>query len=353
MKKRFNILILVVMLTSIILTGCGSNTTAGGEVADEDLPSLEIRVSACNSMEHPQTLGLDLFKDLVEADTDGKVTVKIYPNSQLGSERESVEQVKSGTLEMATASAGPLTTFDKGIMVMDIPFAFDNYEEAWATLDGEAGRDIFNSFENAGLKGLAWMENGFRHITTDTNPIVTPEDLKGLKIRTMEAPMHMENFTLLGANPTPVPWSDLYMSMSQGVVNGQENPIANIWEVNMAEVQDYVSLTGHIYDSMPLVANLDWFNKLPDQYKLIIEKAAIQGANYSRFINKLREDELVVLLEEKGMEVNALTADQKAVFRDASQQDVIDKIKEEVDPAFIDKYLENIEKTREDINKGM
>lgn len=350
--KNFNVMVLVVLIISTLLTGCGSKNTSAN-LSNEDLPKLDIRVSACNSMEHPQTLGLELFKRVLEEESGGKITVKIYPNSQLGAERESVEQVKNGTLEMATASAGPLTTFDKNFMVMDIPFAFDTYEEAWSVLDGPAGQDLFHSLESVGLKGLSYMENGFRHITNNERPITSPADLKGLKIRTMEAPMHMENFTKLGANPTPVPWSELYMSMSQGIVAGQENPIANIWEVNMFEVQKYASLTGHIYDAMPLVTNLKWFNELPMQYQSLIEKAAILGANYSRFINKYRETELVKLLESKGMKVNDLTAEQKSVFRDASQVAVIDKIKSEISKDFVDSWLNNIDLMREDMNKGM
>ena len=128
-------------------------------------------------------------------------------------------------------------------------------------------------------------------MTNNVRPINSPDDLKGIKIRTMEAPMHMENFKLLGANPTPVPWTELYMTMQQKVVDGQENPLANIWEVKMFEVQKFTSLTGHIYDPMPLVANLAWFNKLSKDQQAAIEKGALLAQNYSRFVNKDREEQ--------------------------------------------------------------
>ncbi len=266
MSKKFSMILLTLVI--ILMVVISSTVFAA---------PMKIRVSVCNAPSHPQNIGLEIFRQYVEAKTDGQVTVAVYPNSQLGGERESVEQCKNGSLEMATASAGPLTTFNNKFMVLDIPFAFDSYEMAWLVLDGPMGQKLLDSCEEVGLKGLAYMENGFRHVTNNVKPINTLEDLKGLKIRTMEAPMHMENFKNLGSNPTPVPWTDLYLTLQQKMVDGQENPLANLWEVKMYEVQKYASLTGHIYDPMPLVADLKWFNELSPDLQSIIEKGAILG----------------------------------------------------------------------------
>ncbi len=314
--------------------------------------SVKVRVSLCNSPTHPQSIGMQVFKKYVEENTKGNVKVALYYNSQLGGERESVEQVKSGSLEMATASAGPLTTFNNKFMVLDIPFAFDSYEIAWGVLDGPMGQKLLNSSENIGLKGLAYLENGYRHVTNNVRPINGPDDLKGIKIRTMEAPMHMENFKVLGANPTPVPWTELYLTMQQRIVDGQENPLANIWEVKMYEVQKYTSLTGHIYDPMPLVANLAWFNKLPKDYQSIIKEGAVLAQNYSRFVNKAREDAIVEKLTAKGMEVNAVTAAGKEKMRAKSQAPVVAKIKAGTDKAFVDEWLAAIELMKKDVDAG-
>ena len=311
------------------------------------------RISVCNSMTHPQTLGLMLFKKYVEEKTKGEIEIAIYCNSQLGGERESVEQVKSGALEMATASAGPLTTFNNKFMVLDIPFAFDSYDAAWGVLDGPTGQKLLDSSEKIGLKGLAYMENGFRHVTNNVRPITGPENFDGIKIRTMEAPMHMANFKTLGANPTPVPWTELYMTMQQKIVDGQENPLANIWELKMYEVQKYTSLTGHIYDPMPLVANLAWFNKLPKDYQAIIEKGAILGQNYSRFVNQARERELVDKLTAKGMQVNDVSAQAKDKMREKSQGMIVDKIKASTDKKFVEDWLAAIKTFNKDVNAGM
>ncbi len=312
-----------------------------------------IRVSLCNSETHPQSLGLQLFKTLVEEQTNGELQVNLYYNSQLGGERESVEQVKNGLLEMATASAGPMTTFNARFMVLDIPYAFNDYNEAWMVMDGPAAQALFRSCEEVGLKGLAWMENGFRHTTNSLKAINTIKDFEGLKIRTMEAPMHMETFKALGANPTPVPWTELYMVLQQRVVDGQENPLANIWEVKMYEVQKYTSLDGHIYDPMPLVANLDWFKELTEEQQRIVQTAAVLGQNYSRSVNAAREQYIVELLEKKGMQVNAVSEAEKEKMRNATQAGIVGKIKEKTDPKFVDLWLSNIEQARKDVRAGL
>lgn len=355
MKKRnlFVKLLSIAMVLMVVVAfaGCGGNNASSAAGAQGG--TYEIRVSACNSLDHPQTLGLDVMKQYIESETQGKVKVSIYPNSQLGAEVESVEQVKNGTLEMATASIGPITTFQKKFSVLDIPFLFENYDQAWAVFDSKVGTDLMKTLEEVGLKGLAYMENGFRHVTNNIKPINTIDDFKGLKIRTMQAPMHMANFSALGANPTPVPWSELYMAMSQKIVDGQENPLANIWELKMNEVQKYVSLTGHIYDAMPLVTNLKWFQGLPADYQRIIEKGALLGQNYSRFINANREALLADKLTEKGMQVNSLTPENLAAIQKVSLPAVSEKVKAEIGADFVDAFLKGIETVKADTVKSV
>ncbi len=313
----------------------------------------DVRISSCNAMTHPQNVGLSLFQVMVENGTNGALKVKIYPNSQLGGERESVEQVKNRTLEMATASAGPLTTFNDDMMVMDIPFLFKSYEIAWMVLDGPAGEALKKSFEKKGFKVLGFMENGFRHITNNVRPIYKPEDLKGIKIRTMEAPMHMVNFRALGANPTPVPWPELYMVLQQKIVDGQENPLMNIWEVKFYEVQKYTSLSGHIYDPMPLVVNLEWFKRLPADQQKLLEIAGIQAQNSSRFVNLAREKNLVSLLEGKGMKINPISDTEKERFMKISQPAVLEEVKKKVDPDLLNLWMNSIKEAENTIASGL
>ncbi|MDR3211866.1 MAG: DctP family TRAP transporter solute-binding subunit [Planctomycetota bacterium] len=314
---------------------------------------IEIRISACNSLDHPQTLGLILMKEYVEAKTGGNVVINIFPNSQLAAELESLEQVQMGTLEMATASIGPVMTFQEKFAVLDIPFLFNDYPEAWAVLDSKIGTDLFETLGEVGLYGLGWYENGYRHATNNVRPIKTLEDFKGMKIRTMQAPMHMLNFRALGANPTPVPFSELYMALAQKIVDGQENPIANIWDIKLVEVQKYTSLTGHIYDAMPLVTNINWFKALPGEYQAIIETGAILGQNYSRFINFDREELIVAKLRAQGMEINELAQKDKDAIKAVSQPAVVAEVQKNLGADYVKAFLAGIEKVRVDIKKSV
>lgn len=348
-KKVLLVLVIMALLTSLV-SGC-----KGGSASAESGSSqkVNIRISACNSLDHPQTLGLQVMKEYVEKESKGNVTVEIFPNSQLGDELSSVEQVRSGTLEMATASFGPLATLAPKMMVMDIPFLFNSYDEAWMVLDSQVGSDLEKELESVKLKSLGYYENGFRHATNSKLPIEKAADFSGLKIRTMQTPMHILNFKTLGANPTPVPFSELYLAMSQNIVEGQENPLANIWEVKMYEVQKYTSLTGHIYDAMPLVCNLDWYNKLPVEYQKIISQGSILGQNYSRFVNAAREKLLVDKLTEKGMAVNEVSNEAKAEMKTISQAVVADAVKEKAGAEYVDNFLAGIDKVLADVNKGV
>jgi tripartite ATP-independent transporter DctP family solute receptor len=314
---------------------------------------IEVRISACNSLDHPQTLGLLRMKEYVEGKTGGAVEINIFPNSQLADEAESLEQVQMGVLEMATASIGPIVPFQKKFAVLDIPFLFNDYPEAWAVLDSKVGSDLFATFEEVGLYGLGWYENGYRHVTNNIQPIQTVADFKGLKIRTMQAPMHMLNFRELGANPTPVPFSEVYMALAQKIADGQENPIANIWDLKLIEVQKYTSLTGHIYDAMPLVANLKWYKGLPAEYQSIIETGAILGQNYSRFINYDREELIVGKLRAGGMGVNTLEPANRDAIKAVSQPAIVAVVKKDLGTAYVDDFLAGIEKVRADIKKSV
>lgn len=334
------------MLTAVLTVGLSASAAHAAQ-------KTEIRISACNSMDHPQTLGLQLMKEYVEQHTKGRVQVHIFPNSQLGAELESVEQVQMGTLEMATASIAPIVTFQEKFAVLDIPFLFADYLQAWAVLDSKTGTDLLDTLEETGLLGLAYMENGYRHTTNSVKPITSPADFKGLKIRTMQNPYHVENFSKLGANPTPIPFSEVYMALTQRIADGQENPIANIWDMKLIEVQKYLSLTGHIYDAMPLVTNRKWFKSLPLEDQAIIRTGATLGMNYSRFINSSRENMVIEKLRSLGMQINELTPAAKEELRKVAQPPVAAMVKKTLGAEYVDNFLKGIAKVQAETAKGV
>lgn len=343
--KKAGIVVLVAALFGV--------TLFGGDAKSGELGKYTVRISVANSDVFPPVLGLHLMRQYVDQKTNGNVQIEIFTNGQLGGEVESLQQVQTGTIEMCTSSFGPLATYNAGFSVMDIPFLFNNYHEAWMVMDSMVGSNLLAQLERDGFKGLAYTENGFRHTTNAVRPIKTVEDFAGLKIRTMQTPLHMDNFRALGANPTPVPFPELYMAMSQKMVSGQENPIANVWELNMYEVQKYLSLTGHIYDAMPLVANLRWFNSLPLEYQQVLSVGAQIAQSYGRYVNYLRESIMCERLIELGMEINEVSDEAKEKMRQTSQAIVIAKVKDAAGADYVDKFLADIEIVKADVNKGV
>ena len=235
---------------------------------------------------------------------------------------------------------------------MDIPFVYNSYTEAWMVLDSYVGTNLLDKMEAQGLKGMAYMENGMRQVTSNVSAINSIADFKGVKLRTMQNNNHMESFSALGANPTPVAFSELYISLSQKVVNAQENPIANVTDKKLYEVQKYLSLTNHIYDAMPLVCNLEFFNSLPQAYQKVVQAGAIYAQEFSRFCNLEREDLILADLADKyGMQINEVSADARAEMAKVAQPAVIKLVAKDIGQDAVDQYMNDVKDVLAQISK--
>jgi tripartite ATP-independent transporter DctP family solute receptor len=253
--------------------------------------------------EHPYHLGAVRYSELVAQRTKNKVKIDVYPSTQLGNERDMVEGLQLGTIDLVVTSTGPLGGFVPRIFVVDLPFLFRDREHAYKVLDGSIGRELLDAFSAKGIRGLAFWENGFRQMTNSVRPIEKPEDLKGIKIRTMENKVHLSAFRAFGASPTPMAWSEVYTALQQKTIDAQENPIAIIYFQKIYEVQKYLALTGHFYSPAPLLMSLKAFNNLPKNIQKIMLDTAMDCATYER--NLLRDNEAKQLAEikAKGMRV--------------------------------------------------
>jgi tripartite ATP-independent transporter DctP family solute receptor len=265
--------------------------------------------------EHPYHLGAVRYSELIAQRTKSKVKIDVYPSTQLGNERDMVEGLQLGTIDLVVTSTGPLGGFVPRMFVVDLPFLFRDREHAYKVLDGRIGRELLDAFSAKGIRGLAFWENGFRQITNSVRPIEKPEDLKGIKIRTMENKVHLSAFRAFGASPTPMAWSEVYTALQQKTIDAQENPIAIIYFQKIYEVQKYLALTGHFYSPTPLLMSLKAFNNLPRNIQKIMLDTAMECATYER--NLLRDNEAKQLAEikAKGMQV---TLPNKKPFQDAA-----------------------------------
>lgn len=252
--------------------------------------------------QHPTQYGLEHFAELVAERTNGAVEVEVYPNRQLGEERELVEGLQLGTVDLAVVSTGPLGAFSPEINVLDMPFLFRDSEHAYAVFDGEIGQSLLSGFDAQGITGLAIWENGWRHLTIDKE-VTEPSDLEGVRLRTMENQVHMDAFAALGANPMPMVWGEVYTSLEQGVIDAQENPITVIYTNQLWEVQDRVVLTQHVYGPHVFLASTSTLERLPEEYRQIIEDAALEAAQFQREKSAELEAEQMALLKEEGMEI--------------------------------------------------
>ena len=260
-------------------------------------------------------VGSSAFCDEVEKGTQGRYKCQHFPSSALGGEREMIEAVQLGTLDLVNSSTGPVGNFVPEVKIVDIPFLFRDYDHARHVMDGPIGQEILGKFPAKGLVALAWTENGFRHMTNNKRPIVKPADAAGLKMRTMENKVHMDGYRTFGIQPTPMAFPEVFGALQQGTVDGQENPIPVILASKFSQVQKHLSLTGHVYSPALLLTSPRLMNKLSEADKKVFYEAAKKATVAQR--KKVNEDEAngIAQLEKEGMTVVKKVDGQ--AFRDA------------------------------------
>ncbi len=281
-------------------------------------------------------VAVDAFAREVEKRTNGRYKIQNFYSGALGAERESIEAVQLGTLDLTMTSTGPIPNFVPEVAILDIPFLFKDYAHARATLDGPIGQEMLTKFPSKGIVALAWGENGFRHMTNNKHPVNSPDDLKGLKMRTMENPVHMQAYKAFGIIPTPMAFTEVFTALQQGTVDGQENPLSVISAAKFDQVQKYMTLTGHVYSPALILMNKGKWDKLSAADKTAFAESAKEAVKANRA--RIDEDErkAVADLQSKGMTVVMVVDKAKfqaalgptfAEFGKKFGQDNIDKIR--------------------------
>lgn len=278
------------------------------------------------------------FKHTVEARSGGRITVEVYPSAQLGGEREAVEGVKLGTIEMTSTADGPISGFVSEVLVLGIPYLFSSEPVAWKVMDGPFGAELAEEVrKKTGIRVLAYGETGFRNFTNSTRAVRGPDDMKGLKIRTMENPAHVAMVKAMGANPTPIPWPEVYTSLQTKVVDGQENPVSTIVYAKLNEVQKYLTLDGHLYSPDFIFINDKFFLSLPPDLRNVVKEAAMLGGNVGRSIQQINSLLGLETLRKAGMEIYAPSKAELQAFRKATQGPVIKFVEEKAGKRWVEK----------------
>jgi tripartite ATP-independent transporter DctP family solute receptor len=311
MKKAGMVGLSIIVLLFVANLSCPCNVV--GQTKD-----LVIKISHPGAPDHPWQVALKRYGELVEKRTNGKVKIELFPNSQLsgGNERTMVEQLMMGTQQMALY---PTSLASEKLVVFGLPFLWSSREKIYAACDGALGQEILKMHEPLRLKALALWENGFRQITNNKRPIVTPADMKGLKLRVPHAAQLLEAAKALGAIPIPITLGELYMALQQGTADGQENPVSSIYKSKYYEVQKYMTVINYSWSPMTLAMNKAFFDKQPADIRKVLEETAKELSPYARQLIQDDDKDYTKKLEEAGMQVTVLTPAQIMPFREATK----------------------------------
>lgn len=282
---------------SLLLAACGgSDNGVGGKPQTIRLPH------CCADGSHFD-VGAEKFAELVKQKTTGGVTVDIFPSAQLGAEKEVLENVQAGTIEMTLVGHDPLAGFAPKTQVLSQPYVFRDRDHAFSVLDGKVGDEIEAELLQKGLLVLGWGDNGQRVYTNDKRPIEKPADLQGLKIRSPQTPVNLAITEKLGGTGVAMAYGEVYTALQQGTIDGQENAVINIYPAKLQEVQRYMALTNHLSSFVVLVVNPAWFDRQTPETQQALREAATEAMRFQREHSAKLTQELIDKMRAEGMQV--------------------------------------------------
>lgn len=312
--SKARILMAAVALAALAATGAEAQTT--------------LRFAHTQPTSDTHHAAAERFAEIVKERTGGELDVSIHPAGEFGNDPSLLEGVRLGTIEIAQTGNPFYTRFEPKLNVLDLPFLFADYDHVYQTIDGEIGRQLLGELEKHGMKGLAFWEIGFRKLTNSKRAVTTPDDMKGLKIRTTPNPAHVQAFEILGASPTPMAFTEVYLALETGTVDGQENPLNIIRSNKFQEVQKYLSFTDHAYTVSIVSMNLGKFEGLPAEQQQVLLDAAQEAAVFQRQLNRDQAASDLEAIEAAGVEVT------QEIDREAFKTLVYEPVKQ----SYVDKF---------------
>jgi tripartite ATP-independent transporter DctP family solute receptor len=310
----------------------------------QDVKERTLRFAFSLAQDHPLGTGAKKFAEAVAQKSGGKMKVVLFPGAVLGSDPQNLSAIRGGTLDFTSMATGLVASIDKQQMVYDLPFLFNNAQEAYAIADGPVGRRLMDDLAPHGVIGLGVWDLGFRHITNSRRPIARMEDIQGLKIRVIASPIFIDLFTTLGANPVPMTFGELYGALESRTVDGQDNPLGVIESAKFAEVQKFLSLSRHVYTGMPLLMSKKTWDGMSETERRIIRESADEAKKLQREVTQAKEAQAIDGLK-KSMQVNEVPASELARLRQKVQP-VVDKFSREVGEATYKQVADELARLR-------
>jgi tripartite ATP-independent transporter DctP family solute receptor len=347
----------------VTLTSCGSAKPATGVASSSPAPAASpgtatpVAAAPSNVKErtlkigielaktHPQGQAMIKFGDLLKEKSGGKIKSEIFYDSTLGNAKKILEQLQGGLQDVGVIDPANMTGDIKELGVYGLPFVFNNEKEVDAVLDGPFGQQMLERLPAKNWIGLTYWENGFRDITNNKHPINTIDDMKGLKLRTMQNKIHLDAFGALGVNPVPMAFAELYTALETKTVDGQENPLLTIESQKFYEVQKYLTLSHHVYSPFILLVSKKLWDQLSDEEKKMFKDAGVESGKFQREISREQSKKTLDKLKSDGMQVSELTPEVKKQIQDKIQP-VIDKYTQELGADVTKQLFDEIKKVR-------
>ncbi len=318
---------------------------AFGAAQAQDIKEHTIKFAHQNPAGHPIVMGMEKFAEIVKAKSGGKIKVNLFPGGVLGSDQANVSALQGGTLEMVVLNTGILASQVKELSIFDFPFLFANTKEADAIVDGPVGKKMHAKLEEKGIVGLSYWELGFRNITNSKRPLNKVEDIAGLKLRVIPNPINVDWVKALDANPTPLPFPEVYAAMEQKAIDGHENPVTVINANKFYEVQKYLAITNHQYNPQSVIISKKFWDTLNAAEKKLIDDASDEATKYQRVQNRAVMTTALDNVKKNGMVVTEFSAAEAAKFRE-KMKPVIAKYSANVGEATVNEMMAELAKLR-------
>jgi tripartite ATP-independent transporter DctP family solute receptor len=322
-----------------------SSLAAASVAPAQEVKERSIKLALANTADSAHGLGAKRFAEIVGQKSGGKLNVRIYAGGSLGGEAVVASAMQGGTIEMSMMGPGLLTGMDRDFGVFDTPFMFDSPKEADAVMDGPVGKRLLDKLPAKGLIGLSYWDHGFRILTNSRRPVSKMEDIQGLKIRVQQIPVFIDAFAALGANPVPMPFTELYTALETKTVDGQENPFVSVEVTKFYEVQKYASNTRHAYSPLLVLASKRFWDQLSTDERKILLEAADETKPYEREVSRTLDAKAVEELKSKGMTVTEISPEERVRMREKLKP-VIEKHFRTVDEALVQEVNAELQRVR-------